>query len=99
VASGKQHTASGTKHSETNSRSDSEPPDPRLRGVVQRLYPERGFGFIRVTEGEDIGQDYFFHNTGLEDCRIAELEEGLLVEFEARLTAKGKRAEHISRAL
>lgn len=60
---------------------------------MQRLYIERGFGFIRVPTGED----YFFHMSGLEDCRIAELEEGLLVEFEARQTAKGQRAEHIAR--
>ena len=65
---------------------------------MQRLYAERGFGFIRVTEGDDLGQDYFFHVSGLEGCGIGELEEGLAVEFAARQTAKGKRAEHISRA-
>jgi len=73
----------------------SESTDPRLRGVVQRLYRERGFGFIRIPGGEE----YFFHVSGLDDCRIEELEEGLLVEFEGRQTAKGKRAEHIERVL
>jgi cold shock CspA family protein len=82
----------------TSSRSDSPTDEPRLRGVVQRLYQERGFGFIRVTEGEDVGLDYFFHVSGLEGCGIRELEEGLAVEFVSRQTAKGKRAEHISRA-
>lgn len=80
------------KSSKILSHSDSTD-EPRLRGVVQRLYVERGFGFIRVPQGED----YFFHMSGLDDCVIADLEEGLLVEFEQRVTAKGKRAEHISR--
>lgn len=84
--------------SRTSSPSDSEA--PRARGVVQRLYPERGFGFIRCKESEeaaDIGQDFFFHMSGLLDCAITELEEGERVEYEPRLTAKGKRAEAITR--
>jgi len=82
------------KHTKTSSPSDSDV--PRLRGVVQRLYPERGFGFIRVTD-RGAYTDYFFHVSGLADCHIAELEEGLLVEFEAKATAKGQRAEHIQK--
>jgi len=82
-----------------SSRSGAEPPrvPVRLRGRVQRIYPERGFGFIRATEGEQVGQDFFFHATGLDDCSIKELEEGTFVVFEARWVAKGKRAEHIQR--
>jgi cold shock CspA family protein len=66
---------------------------------VQRVYAERGFGFIRAAEGPDSGQDFFFHMSGLDDCRIDELEEGSLVEFEARTVAKGRRAEHVCREL
>lgn len=78
------------------------PPDPgdgRAKGVVQRLLPERGFGFIRCTEGPkgDLGQDFFFHTTGLEDLGFEELEIGQLVSFEARDVPKGKRAERIQR--
>jgi cold shock CspA family protein len=71
----------------------------RARGRVQRIYVERGFGFIRCTEGAvgDIGQDFFFHTTGLEGCTIADLEEGEPVAFEPRQVAKGRRAEHIHR--
>lgn len=64
---------------------------------MQRLYSERGFGFIRVTQGAGSGQDFFFHVSGLDGCSMHELEEGLLVEFESRQTAKGQRAERISR--
>lgn len=67
------------------------------RGKVQRIYPERGFGFIRCTEGagDDIGQDFFFHMSGLDDCRITELLEGTVVVFESTIVPKGKRAEHV----
>jgi cold shock CspA family protein len=69
------------------------------RGRVQRVYVERGFGFIRCTEGraDDVGQDFFFHHSGLSDCRIDELEEGSYVSFEPTYVAKGKRAEHVLR--
>lgn len=67
------------------------------RGRVQRVYRERGFGFIRCVDGADVGQDYFFHSSGLDDIGIEQLEEGSLVKFEARHVAKGRRAEHIQR--
>lgn len=70
---------------------------PRATGKVHRVYRDRGFGFIRCTEGPDAGQDYFFHMTGLDDCTVEDLEEGELVEFEPRQVAKGRRAEHIVR--
>jgi cold shock CspA family protein len=65
--------------------------------VVQRFYLERSFGFIRCLEGasDDIGQDFFFHRTGLVGCEMADLEEGGSVEFEPKYTPKGKRAEGI----
>lgn len=77
-------------------------PNPRdaqvSRGKVQRIYTERGFGFIRCTEGApaDVGADFFFHYSGLEDCRIEDLMEGLTVSFEPTIVPKGKRAEKIS---
>ena len=67
------------------------------RGRVQRVYRERGFGFIRCTEGaaDDIGQDFFFHYSGLRECTIEDLEEGSHVTFTPTYVAKGKRAELI----
>jgi len=65
---------------------------------VQRIYPERGFGFIRCTDGpkDDIGQDFFFHGSAL-DCHINQLEEGSYVTFRPTYVAKGRRAEDIQR--
>jgi cold shock CspA family protein len=74
-------------------------PQTVSRGRVQRVYVERGFGFIRCLAGpsDDVGQDFFFHHSGLEDCTITDLEEGSMVLFEPTYVAKGKRAEHIQR--
>jgi cold shock CspA family protein len=80
-------------------RRDAPPEGEPCRGRVQRVYVERGFGFIRCLEGtrEDVGQDFFFHMSGLADCTIEDLEEGSLVRFSPTYVAKGKRAEHIER--
>lgn len=74
-------------------------PQTMARGKVQRVYVERGFGFIRCLAGatDDVGQDFFFHMSGLDDCAIDDLEEGSLVLFTPTYVAKGKRAEHIQR--
>lgn len=70
---------------------------PRARGTIQHLYPERGFGFIRCTEGAvgDVGQDFFFHTSGLDGLTFAELLPGSKVAFEATEVPRGKRAEHV----
>lgn len=48
-----------------------------MRGVVQRVMREDGYGFI---QGED-GQEFFFHRTGLNATGFEELEEGVQVKF------------------
>lgn len=76
--------------------------EPRARGTVQHTYPERGFGFIRCTEGAeaDIGDAFFFHQSGLEDgLQVGDLLPGTLVEFEPTEVPRGKRAEHVQRVL
>lgn len=73
----------------------------RAVGTIQHTYPERGFGFIRCTEGArgDLGQDFFFHLSGLDDgLTMGDLLPGSLVEFECREVPRGKRAEHVSLA-
>lgn len=71
----------------------------RSRGTVQHTYPDRGFGFIRCTEGsaDVVGQDFFFHASGLEGgLRIDDLLPATLVEFEPTKVPRGNRAEHIT---
>jgi cold shock CspA family protein len=58
------------------------PPGERRRAVqmhgrVERLSPERGYGFIR----SDDGQEYFFHRTALRATRFEDLAPGTAVDF------------------
>jgi cold shock CspA family protein len=68
------------------------PPGPeRLDGVVQQVFPERGFGFIRTR----YGLDFFFHLSGLIGCRMQDLRIGAQVTFLPTRPPKGPRAERI----
>ncbi len=49
------------------------------RGVVKKLVPDRGFGFIRP-EGNQT--DLFFHATAVQGVSFEDLREGQGVEFE-----------------
>jgi cold shock CspA family protein len=51
---------------------------PRLHGVVARIVPERGFGFV---SGDD-GQEFFFHRTALQATAFEDLALGVTVTFE-----------------
>lgn len=67
--------------------------DIRTHGSISRLVEDRGFGFIH---GED-EQDYFFHQSDLENCSIRELAIGERVSFVEKDTPKGLRAETVTR--
>lgn len=67
-----------------------------LNGRVQRLYRDRGFGFIRCLEGPDRDVDFYFHKSGVLDG-FSTLTEGMVVTFEPRDAVKGKRAEAVQR--
>ena len=91
---GKQQTTTSAQTQQSAARSTG-----WGRGTIQHIYPERGFGFIRCTDGADgdVGQDFFFHTTGLEGgLQLGALLPGTLVEFECRAVPRGKRAEHVS---
>ncbi len=48
------------------------------KGTIRRLVTDRGFGFIKSGEQEDL----FFHRNELEGVDFADLSEGQEVEFE-----------------
>src|SRR5690242_7974022 len=54
------------------------------RGIIERITPEEGFGF--VSSG---GQEYFFHRTGLNATEFEELAPGMAVEFSVNPHAQG----------
>jgi CspA family cold shock protein len=48
------------------------------KGTITRLIIDRGFGFIRTEQGEDL----FFHRNDLEGVNYNSLREGQQVEFQ-----------------
>ena len=48
------------------------------KGTIRQLIADRGFGFIRTEEGEDL----FFHRNELQGVDYESLREGQQVEFE-----------------
>ena len=60
-------------------------------GVIRRLLRERGFGFIKG----DNGQDLFFHRSELRGVTFDLLKEGENVEFEKGEGPKGPKAVNV----
>ena len=52
---------------------------PMPKGTIRQLIADRGFGFIRTEQREDL----FFHRSELQGMEFVSLREGQQVEFEA----------------
>jgi CspA family cold shock protein len=62
-----------------------------MLGTIDRLAPERGFGFI----SSDDGQEFFFHRGALQATDFEELAPGTRVVFEAGTETHGdEQGEH-----
>ncbi|MGZ0713083.1 cold-shock protein (plasmid) [Coraliomargarita sp. W4R53] len=61
------------------------------QGTVKWFNAEKGFGFITVTEGEDV----FVHYSNIEMTGFRVLEEGQGVEFTVGSGQKGPQAEAV----
>ncbi len=48
-------------------------------GSITRIVRDRGFGFIKATEGTE---ELFFHSSSVEQSTFDELNEGEKVEFD-----------------
>ncbi len=62
-----------------------------MQGTIKRLVRDRGFGFIRSAEGQEV----FFHRTSLQNLDFDGLREGDAVEFEVQQGEKGLRAVNV----
>ena len=63
-----------------------------MQGTIKRVIRDRGFGFIRAADGQEV----FFHRTGLQQLNFDSLREGERVEFEMERGEKGPRATSVS---
>jgi len=62
-----------------------------MKGTIKRIIRDRGFGFIRSTDGQEI----FFHRSGLQQLNFDALKEGEAVDFEMERGEKGPRATSV----
>ena len=65
------------------------------QGTVKWFNPEKGFGFIRREDGEDV----FVHHTGIAAEGFRSLDEGQQVEFEVTQGKKGPQAVDVDQDL
>lgn len=64
----------------------------RETGTVERFMDDKGFGFIKPDTG---GKDVFVHHSAIQGSSFRSLAQGVRVEFELVLDAKGPRAENV----
>ena len=62
-----------------------------MQGTVKRIIRDRGFGFIRTAEGQEV----FFHRSSLQVLNFDVLKEGVSVELEVEKGDKGPRAMNV----
>jgi CspA family cold shock protein len=60
-------------------------------GTVKWFDPNRGYGFIRPEQGEDL----FVHVSALEGSGMESLQEGQTVEFDIEQGRKGLQATNV----
>ena len=63
-----------------------------MTGKIHKFFADKGFGFIRVTGG----QDHFFHIDDVVNAGKDDMTVGREVEFESHDTSKGLRAKDIT---
>ena len=60
-------------------------------GTIKKLVADKGFGFIKGTQGE-----LFFHQSAVQGVAFEELQEGQRVTYMEGRGPKGPRAESVS---
>ena len=59
-----------------------------MQGSIKRIVRDRGFGFIKSSDGQEI----FFHRSSLQQLNFDSLKEGESVDFDVESGEKGPRA-------
>lgn len=63
-----------------------------MTGTIARLIGDKGFGFIRVSDGREL----FFHRSAVLNARFEDLREGHNVSCDEEHSQKGPRANNVS---
>lgn len=66
-------------------------PGARPQGIIQRIFPERDYGFILLDEGEEV----YFHRNALHGLEFESLVVGQPVELELEQGERGPQASRV----
>jgi len=64
---------------------------PHFIGTISQLFGDRGYGFIRTTEDQEV----YFHRDSLHNLAFTELREGQEVQFDVEQGDKGPQAARV----
>ncbi len=67
------------------------PSGPKMKGRIKKMVRDRGFGFIRGDDGNEV----FFHRSGMSTAEYDVLNEGDVVEYVIQESGRGPRAESV----
>jgi len=65
---------------------------PPYTGVVSQIFGDRGYGFIRTPEDQEV----YFHRDVVHSVAFEQLSEGLAVDFEVEHGEKGPQAARVA---
>ena len=63
-----------------------------LRGIVRKLFPDDGYGFILLDSGEDV----YFHRHAVHEFAYEDLEDGMAVSLNTEMGEKGLQATTVN---
>lgn len=75
-------------------RGDVKSPSGALRGLVVKLFPEKGYGFVRTPDGQEL----YFHRNSVLGNGFDELRVGAEVRFAEEAGQKGPQASTVALA-
>ena len=67
---------------------------PPLRGVIAKLFPQEGYGFILQEDGDEV----YFHRNAVHGLEFEALEDGIEVSFNVEEGDKGPQATTVNPA-
>jgi len=73
-------------------RGDTKTHPQEHTGLVARLIPEEGYGFIRCADGNEL----YFNADNLVNIQFDQLQEGVEVKFIEEMAAEGPQAKRVS---
>jgi ribosomal subunit interface protein len=80
------------KYHDKRASKDLRSPVIPLRGVISKLFPEQGYGFILQAGGSEV----YFHRNAVHDFKFEDLEDGTEVAFNVEEGEQGPQATTVN---